>query len=74
MQHYKTWAWSLLIIVLGLESVAFWAMVWHQDLRTSLLCFTVSVGLLFASSRRWRWGREKACAANTRFSCRLTDV
>jgi hypothetical protein len=34
MQKHKTWAWSLLICVLGLDGVASWAMVWQHDLRT----------------------------------------
>ena len=32
MQKHKTGAWSLLIIVLGLDGVAYWAMVWRRRL------------------------------------------
>jgi hypothetical protein len=56
MQKHKTWAWSLLICVLGLDGVASWAMVWQYDLWTSLFCVAVSVGLLLASYRLWRRG------------------
>jgi hypothetical protein len=57
MQKHKAWAWGLLIIVLGLDGVAYWAIVWQKDVRTSLFCLAFSVGLLLESYRRWRWGR-----------------
>jgi hypothetical protein len=57
MRKHKTWAWGLLIIVLGLDGVACWAMVWQNDVRTSLFCLLLSVGLLLESYRRWRWDR-----------------
>jgi hypothetical protein len=57
MQTHKTWAWGLLLMVLGLDGVACWAMVWQQDVRTSLGCLLLRVGLLLESYRRWRWGR-----------------
>jgi hypothetical protein len=31
MQQHTTLAWVLLILVLGLDGVAFWAMVWQQS-------------------------------------------
>jgi len=57
MQKHKTWTWSLLIIVLGLDGVASWAMVWRKDVHISLFCLLLGVGLLLESYRRWRWGR-----------------
>jgi hypothetical protein len=54
MQQHKTWAWVLLGIILGLEGVAFWVMVWQKDLRLSLVCLALSLGLLLESYHRWR--------------------
>ncbi len=35
MQTHKSWAWGLLLIVLGLDGVAYWAMVWQAPTKTS---------------------------------------
>ena len=56
MQPHKIGAWGLLLLVLGLDGAAFWAMMWQHDLRLSLVCVAVNVGLLLASYHLWRWG------------------
>ena len=56
MQKHKTGAWELLLIVLGLDGVASWAMLWQHDLPLSLCCVLVGLGLLLESVRRWRRG------------------
>ena len=56
MPQHKIWAWGLLLLVLGLDGVACWAMLWQQALETSLVCVACSVGLLLASYRLWRGG------------------
>jgi hypothetical protein len=38
MQTHKVWAWGLLLMVLGLDGVAYWAMVWRKDVPISLCC------------------------------------
>ena len=53
MQQHTTLAWVLLILVLGLDGVAFWAMIWQQELGISLFCLTLSLGLLCEGYRRW---------------------
>jgi hypothetical protein len=57
MQTHKVWAWGLLLMVLGLDGVAYWAMVWRKDVPISLCCLLLGVGLLLESYRRWRRGR-----------------
>jgi hypothetical protein len=57
MQHHKLWAWGLLLLVLGLDGVACWAMLWRHDLRASLLCVAVSMILLLAGYALWHRGR-----------------
>jgi hypothetical protein len=57
MQHHKIWAWGLLLLVLGLDGVACWAMLWRHDLRASLLCVAVSMILLLAGYALWHRGR-----------------
>ena len=56
MQHHKMGAWGLLLLVLGLDGAAFWAMMWQHDLRTSLVCVAFSLGLLLESYCLWRRG------------------
>ena len=56
MQPHKTRAWRLLLLVLCLDGTACWAMMWQHDLRLSLVCVAVNVGLLLASYHLWRWG------------------
>ena len=51
----KTSAWALLLLVLSLDGVAVWAMLWQHNLRISLLCVAGSMGLLLVSYRLWRW-------------------
>ncbi len=57
MQTHKSWAWGLLLIVLGLDGVAYWAMVWRKDVHLSLFGLLLGIGLLLESYRWWRWGR-----------------
>jgi hypothetical protein len=52
----KPSAWGLLLLVLGLDGVAVWAMLWQPNLRTALVCVACSAGLLFVSYRLWRSG------------------
>ena len=52
----KRLAWGGLLLILSLDSIAGWAMVWQHDLRTSLGCLVVGMGLLCTSYRLWRWG------------------
>ena len=55
MQQHN--AWGLLIMILGLDGVAYWATVWRKDVSLSLFCLLVGIGLLCESYRRWRRGR-----------------
>ena len=56
MQHHKIWAWGLLLFVLGLNGVAYWATVWRKDVPLSLFCLLLGFVLLLASYRLWRRG------------------
>lgn len=53
MQTHTTLAWVLVLLMLGLNSIALWAMVWQQDLGLSLVCLALSLGLLCEGYRRW---------------------
>ena len=52
----KLRAWGLLALVLGLDGLAGWAMLYQHDLCLSLLCVAVNGGVLLASYHLWRWG------------------
>jgi hypothetical protein len=52
----KLRAWGLLAMMLGLDGLAYWAMLHQHDLCLSLVCVVVNVGLLLASYHLWRWG------------------
>jgi hypothetical protein len=52
----KPSAWALLLLVLGLDGVAVWVMLWQPNLRTALVCVACSAGLLLVSYRLWRSG------------------
>jgi hypothetical protein len=55
----KLRVWGLLAMVLSLDGLAGWAMLDQHDLRLSLVCVAVNVGVLLASSHLWRWGHER---------------
>ena len=57
MQHPALWAWGLLLLVLSLDGVACWGMLWQKDVRLSLVSVAVSMGLLLTSYSLWRRGR-----------------
>ena len=57
MQHHKSRAWGLLILILGLDGMACWAMLWQRDVRIALVCLALSMGLLLTRYALWRGGR-----------------
>jgi hypothetical protein len=54
MQTHTTLAGVLVLLMLGLNSIACWAMVWQQDLGLFLVCLALSLGLLCEGYQRWR--------------------